>query len=503
MLTQNLKDKREVEDLKKTLNSHSSTISSQNEKIKSNTSKVNLICQQVDNLQNQIDNLGEGSQSGGDLQQVAITGQYNDLKGRPDEFFEMGTSFKAFRNQVWGIDRKGERTQDYWFTCAVDCVIEGSIKIVYRGSRRVTSLNEEIQFLFNNEVVSKHEITMLNAADTTVTLEFKIRPKKSLNCIAVNMTRNGSWMGEGIIGYFDLDIPYGKNIFFLSRSFNWHATVYKDKYLISKNNFPHNIFYKKSKDDFDFSTGAEVIDSKVGKNLILSYAPYYPSNSQYLTQMNYDEVLCIGLDSDNYYPRISGYNTDVFQRMISSEVVHAYSITYFKDVGKDYSCPGVAVVTGEERKLGFLETGQKNNVPVEYTLNDIPVESGVWVDNSAVMKQDMDGVIARDYRGSVAMKFNGECIFFPHIYSTYCVPMGFGRRVNVFLQENENIHVYLGRQNHVIKKVLVKNLETNQYEIDDSQELRINGYDEIIETLDGYFIGLSDDLPELVSWDEI
>ena len=153
--------------------------------------------------------------------------------------------------------------------------------------------------------------------------------------------------------------------------------------------------------------------------------------------------------------------------------------------------------------LAFFETGQAGNAPIDYTLNGEPVESGIWVDNSAVMKQDMDGVIARDYRGSVGMKFNGECIFFPHIHSTYAVPVGFGRRVNVFLQDDESINIYLGRQNHVIRRVLIKNLETNQYELNQNQDLRINGYHEIVETLDGYFIGLSDKEPELVSWDSL
>ncbi len=505
MFTQNLKDRREVEDIKKTLRTHSINLSSQRENLKSNDQKINQIDEEVVTLKDRVDTLEENPSGGGgeNLAEVAVTGNYNDLQGRPDEFFEMGTSFKAHLNQIWGITKKGERTQDYWFTCAIDCLIEGSVTIVYKSSRKVASLQEKMQFLFNNKVVAEEEVFVLNVSETTITLNFKIRPKKSLNCFTVNFTRETTWQAELIIVNFDIDIPYGKNIFFLTRDFNWHATVYKDKYLISKNAAPYNIFYERNKDNFEFSTEGGLIDSRIGKNLVLSYAPYYPSNSVYMTNMNYSEILALGLDSDNYYPRITLYNTTFTQRMLSYEVVHAYSITYFRNEGSDYSCPGVAVVSGNDRKLAFWETGQLQSIPIEYTLNGIPVERGVWVDNSAVMKQDMDGLIARDYRGSVGMKFNGECIFFPHIHSTYCVPMGFGRRVNVFLQDNENIHVYLGRQNHVIKKVLVKNPETNEYEIDPSQELRINGFDEVVETLDGCFIGLSEDEPELVPWDEV
>lgn len=493
MITNNLKEKREVEDIKKGLQN-------QAKKVFDNKKQVEVLQDEVNILKQQIENLEPGGAT--DLAQVATTGNYKDLVNKPNENFAMGASFKTNFSQIWGVEKKGEQTKDYLFLCAPDSVVEGRMTVVFKGSRRVTEINENMQFLFNGQVIGQQSYTILNATNTTFNFDFKVRPKKELNSFALRFTKQGSWVGECIIINVAFDISYGKNVFFLTRNFDWTATVYQDKYLISKNAYPNNVYYEKTKDDFDLSTGGVSVSTRLGKSLIFSYSPSYSPSSNFLT-MNFSEILALGLDSDNYYPDLTMYNTLIVQRMKSQGVVHAYSITYFRNNVDRPNYPGIAAVIGEDRKLAFWEAGATTDHVYYYTLNSVPVENGIWVDNSAVVKQDMSDVNAKEFRGSVATRFDGENIFFPHFNSDYFVSVGFGRRVNVFLQDNENIHIYLGRQNHVVRKVLVKNTTSNQYEIDQNQELKIYGYDEIVETLDGYFIGFADAEPELVGWEEV
>lgn len=506
MYRENLKEKRELEDIKKEVRANSKKLSVQEEKTKSVAvlkQNVEVVQQDIEILKEKLETIGDGGSSvPTNLAEVALTGNYHDLQDRPDEYFEMGSSFKTNFTQVFSVQQNARTTPEFWFMCALDSVIEGTFTISYKPSKRITSISEFAQLMFNGEILEEVEIIVLNPTVVALTFNFKIRPKKPTNYFSFHFTRNGSWTGELVLTTVNIDITYGKNIFFLNRSYNWSATVYKDKYLIFKDGYPAAQYFEKNKDDFDFSVGGIDLHPGLGHSLVMTYAPFYSTLSEYIENMNYNEICGLGYNNYGHYPKVSMFSLNVTQRMMSHEKVSAFSITYFRDKVIDYFGPGIAVVLGEDRRLSYWESGQFVQHE-DYTLNGLPVQKHIWADNNAVVKQDMDGVIVRGYKGSVGTKLNGECVFFPAIHSQYVVPLGFGRRVNAFLQDNDNINVYLGRQNHVIKKVLIKNPETNEYEIDKNQELRINGFEEIVETLDGYFIGLSEDEPELVPWEDV
>lgn len=133
---------------------------------------------------------------------------------------------------------------------------------------------------------------------------------------------------------------------------------------------------------------------------------------------------------------------------------------------------------------------------IPYNLNGVNIESGCWIANVAVQQLDMDNAPFNVFQGSVAVRDDGMCIFFPHYNATYCIELGIGRRPTAFRQENGNLHIYIGRHNHVIKFVLIKNQSTNQYEIFSKE--KIFGVEQYHETLDNKAIYLIGDQIKLV-----
>jgi hypothetical protein len=457
------------------------------------TNSLNALAQQVQELENS----GGGEIDG--LATVATTGDYLDLKIRPDEYFEMGYSFKARYHQVWGIDKNAFHTKNIWFTNAIDTDIEGVVKVGHQSSMRYTGVNEQIELMFNGEVIDSVSVTTLLPSELHKEFAFKIRPKKRLNNFSINLTRNDADSpARHYATYFTIEVTYGKNILFLNRDYNNQVSVYKNKYLITKNKHPNVSYFVKSKDDFDFTTGSMNLSQSFGKNLTMCCYSFYNSNSDYV-DVNQEVFWFIGLDSNGEYPKVIIKTDNSIRKITTLEECHSYSYSYFREDTTLNECPSVCFILGQERRLVFWENNLNNEVSYKnFTLNGNLVETGVWLEVSAVIKQDMEGVNYRGFKGCVAMKFNGECTFFPHFNADYTLNLGFGRRVNAYYQDNGNIHVYMGRLNNVVKKVLVKNLETNRYEIDINQEVKIDGFDEVVETLDGYFIGITDSDIKLV-----
>lgn len=435
--------------------------------ISNNASDIDTLQSDMSTAQSDIEtNASSISSLQSSLSAVAFSGDYDDLTNKPsggggslNEENEMASEVLTSPTDEiyetiefeWWDDNSQKVCHNMYFTCSPEEYIEGNVD-VYLFSYPTT--NSPIVRLFYGEELICENTFSITLYEKLVNFPFKFYPNDKKGYFRITV--------EGfdvVIKYASFHITSSKNFLFLDNNLRWTVSVVNHKYYIVKNfKFP-NGYYKLDANNFDLSniqymTGAPIWGTLFPK-------PIYSGGTLTIDE---NDHLLLGRNLWNFKHSI--YSSAWQTIKSSKEITIGFSYTYFTDHSATYSYFTVTSVYGASRKLIYW-SGHSNSVFetnfMPYKINNVEVESGCWISNNAVRQVNMSNAPFNVFQGSVAVRDDGMCIFFPHYNATYTIELGIGRRPTAFRQENGNINIYIGRSNYVIKFVLVKNLSTRQY----------------------------------------
>lgn len=428
------------------------------------------------------------------LASVAFSGNYNDLTNKPsgtgdggnneeDEMAEMVVTSSSDEfyelNEFEFNNSKGEReSTKIFFICSPEMFVEGNVDVfLYSFMQTYTST---IKMYYEEELVFEKAVTLSNY-EQTFNIPFRVYPKQNKGYFKITINFD-SFM---FIKSATFHITSAKNFLFLNNNLRWTVTVCKNKYYIGHNRKYPNAYYVLSANNFNFSSPQYF---GPGGSIWLTYLPKPTYSSGTLT---IDENTLYGLGRNLWDFGFNVFDSNPSVIKYSKQQAYGFTFTYFTDDAANYNFFTVTSVYDNSGTLVYW-SGHVESIFTKsfekYKLNGVEVESGCWVANVAVQQVNMDNAPFNTFQGSVAVRNDGMCIFFPHYNATYCIELGVGRRPTAFRQENGDLHIYIGRNNYVIKFVLKKNASTNQYEVFSKQ--KIFGVQQYHETLDNKAICL-------------
>ena len=445
----------------------------------------------VTQMQGQISNLSNNITS---LQEVAYSGDYDDLVNKPKAEFE---NMFAYGGDFFHITALPNyyvipvSTLKLQFLCATDSYVDVSFTIKYKCSYE-TNFTTNLNIFFNEEMIDQRQLTITNYVTNTLTVDYKVYPKQQKNYFYF-VLENVSTNLRGYIESVAIDFKTSKNIFVLTRDYRKTVFVCNHKYYITENQNYVNKYHVLTAENFSLTNP---------QSPYYNYGPYQitmPSVTYTSAGMSIDESLYFQIERDyinqgfKFTKVLTTGNLNVYQGL-----AFGFWPTLFREGFAQAYSPCATAVFEAEGKLGYFKSGNNINTTVyyEYTLNGQPLDYGCWVENIAVVQVDMTNAPANIFQGSVAVRDDGQCFFIPHYNATYILPLGFGRMPSVFRQENGDIHVYLGKINNVTKLILTKNTQTNQYEVSNSSV--IYGVEQYYETMDNKAIVIVDNQIKLI-----
>lgn len=458
---------------------------------------------ELETIKQKIELIEEGAGGGGgetendtNLARVALTGNYLDLTSRPDAHQDVVTASDEkfdFFNELY-LDST-LTTPRLYFSCSPEKNIQGIMKVYCSISSFSFSCNETCELWLNDEVkLGEVNFTTLYPSAMFKEIAFSFRPKKVFNYFTVVVVPSPLNLTFRI-DFLKADFTKGKNIYVINRQNTKKIAEYQGKYVLYSNLSGSCYATICDKNTFNTTTFTfEHLTKFFGSKPSVGFVPIYTKPNT--IEINTNTVAIVG----NNYNFLLNAQTPVYENVQTlynfdyGYAMTGVSMTYFReDFSNFLNVPGVAGVSTVNGRLAFVQPkemyGDDFTVYFEYKINDEFVESALWLENVAVTAQDLTNINPLGFKGSVGVKVNGECVFFPHFNSTYCLPLGRGRNVHALIQENGDIDVYLGQIGFVIKKTLRKNSQ-EIYEI--FKEKRIYGFDECIETTDGKILEIVD-----------
>lgn len=431
------------------------------------------------------------------LSKVAKTGSYLDLLHLPqnqpwhmaesDENYISHTTNKTKFSYAFRYNRP--TTSAVKFICSPDEEIECTI--TFKFYCEVTpsgpfDLNVEI--LLNDNLIESVPFVVKNRFDETGSVNLKFKVDKPSNYFRFNLAHNSPY--SCVFRVADFVVTKSKNFMFLSRDTTWTVCVYGHTYYIVHNLQDWNYYYITNAQEFSFDNPKKAMIYTGANMTCMPKVAYRSTNG--LTVTENQVVLCY---QDEMFGGVA-VSDPTYGTLSTCEITaYGFAPTFFKEGVNGMYVPGLSGVINE--KLGYWSAQRAaSGYFIPYTLNGEELPAGIWVENTPVTKTFVEGFDAITFKGSVAVREDSECFFFPHIHSTYFVPLGKGRWVNSFLQDNGDINVYLGRYRYVVKKILRINPQTNQYEVVASE--KIYGADQYFETLDNKAIYVIDGEIKLV-----
>lgn len=421
------------------------------------------------------------------LATVAFSGDYNDLTNKPsgsggasEEDDYLPEPVINFVENFFDINNLGlgvlghSFNHKVFFICSPESAIEGNVIIRYN----CMSGDVVEKFYINDELIYYRE-SSIYYADVEISVPFSFQPKKRNNYFYFEISYTTSVATHISSEY---TITKAKNLMFLVRDYRQTVFVYKHKYYLSFFRERFEKYKIVDKDTFDFSDPLSA-----GSTFNKGYC--YPKATYTTSSLSIDDTNIYALSRSIGFTGFTAKQIEYGSPASNCKIEnYGYGLSYFREPLTTYGGLTVTGIFTEDpyiKVLGYW-SGHKTTVTQKhfepYKLNDEVVEGGIWVENIPVHQLDMDNAPFGTFQGSVAVREDGTCFFFPHYNAYYVLELGFGRVPSCFRQENGDIHVYLGRINHVLKIVLEKNETTNRYEIKSKQ--KIYGYEEYHETLD-------------------
>lgn len=444
------------------------------------------------------------------LAPVAFSGDYDDLINKPDigeggsggdggegqqekdkmasEVVTSSTDECYELNEFEVLNEKNEIVQTkIHFICSPEMYIEGNVDVNLFSFQE--NFSTTVRMYYDDELVFEKIVTVIYVEEI-FNFPFRIYPKKNKGYFTITSFLNNYMF----IKNSTFHITSAKNFLFLNNYLRWTVTVNKHKYYIGHNKKYPNPYYILDANNFNFSSPQYFPFSQP------TWCTFFPKPTYSGGVLTIDENYLYALARDQWDFKFNIYDMNTSTIKLSKYQSYGFSFTYFTEHSTSYNFATVVSVYGDNLKLTYW-SGHSTSVfstnQIYYKVNGVEVEGGCWIANNAVQQIDMTNAPFNVFQGSVAVRDDGMCIFFPHYDTTYTIELGIGRRPTAFRQENGNIHIYIGRQNYVIKFVLVKNPSTNKFEI--SSQEKIYGVHQYHETLDNKAICLIGDKIKLVN----
>ena len=410
-------------------------------------------------------------------------------------FFNYGDIFN-FKYKRWGVG--SVRPDRIFFVCTpgVKTYIKVTADVFYNLN---TSLEPYFRAILNSTSLTEGIIYEENFSNNTnftktITFTYSFVPETADNTLMfVAHSGTGDYL-QGTSGYNNLKVEIiGYNVAFISRKYDFRLFITKDNYYLTKNLYDKSEFLKVPINQVDLSAPFNLVDNVRPTDIEVYKNRLHHFNVTYVPNIikNETETALLIDDSTNRFYFSYSYNSLVLYAK-QNPAPNEYSQMVPLNRGITYTVgPPVYVVTtpynvgavssNYECSLSTMVSIPNNTSEKEMLLNNESIP-GLWVDNCSVFIKDWEDHVGEGKNCYVATNSLAEIYFFDSDMPTYKIYIGKGHQVSAFMQSNSSINIYYKWLNDIHKKILVYNLETEKYELQDGEEIIENAW----EFLEGY-----------------
>ena len=363
-------------------------------------------------------------------------------------------------------------SQSYFLVCDINQYIDIDFELEYDPTSlyKYSTATYKIELVINDEVFVSGEYPLSSSNDVK-TFSKRFFPTKKINEIRVHCTGSPACLAK----QYKI-VVRGKNLTFVGEVPSVSVTCFDNKYYIcnkSDKNDAKLYFAELEKDNLtlnttDYSYGDL---SKIAINENYSICPTYNySTGKYI---KYCGEGCLFITMENRFKtnnlyfnfyNINDNNENIFQDYCN---VNIAAIDYdYAFTGKSPVCACLSVATNEGRPLLIATPEQTTYNRVYLKLNNELLPYVYYrcaiVKNNNLTTSDNGG----SYHGALFWNITTQnWEFFEKYDNTYKVILSPGKYCTAYYQSDGSINVYISRGCTTYKYTLIKNAETNEYEL--------------------------------------